>query len=127
MTNTIDLLKRANWCIQLAKGLSSTVDMNVEDLSKDIEEYLRFRENHTEVRALLDEAGAFLSNHHFFDRDDSGHWYMIPVDKRELWDELNNQDSEEEGWYERWQEAGFDDYSTGGGISNIEFIPIKTD
>lgn len=41
---------------------------------------------------------------------------MIPEDKRELWEELNNM---EDGWDdERWC---FDEYRTGGGIEQISF------
>lgn len=28
----------------------------------------------------------------FFDTDDSSHWYMIPEEKRALWDELMSKD-----------------------------------
>lgn len=61
----------------------------------------------------------------FFDQDESCHWYMIPTSKRELWNKLNNMDTESDEWYQQWQDAAFDDYRTGGGISDIEFTPVK--
>lgn len=61
----------------------------------------------------------------FFDQDESGHWYMIPTGRRELWNKLNNIDTETDGWYGQWTQAGFDDFRTGGGISDIEFVPVK--
>jgi hypothetical protein len=58
---------------------------------------------------------------YFFAQDDSCHWYMIPVEKRELWNELNSIDTETDHWYDRWCDAGFDSYRTDG-ISHIEFV-----
>jgi hypothetical protein len=62
---------------------------------------------------------------YFFSQDDFCHWYMIPVEKRELWNELSQMDLDEGDNYQRWQDADFDDYRTGGGIGDIEFIPTK--
>ena len=59
-------------------------------------------------------------NKYFFAQDDSCHWYMIPVEKRELWDELNSIDTETDHWYDRWCDSGFDSYRVDG-ISHIEF------
>lgn len=57
-----------------------------------------------------------MTTRYFFSQDESSHWYMIPEDKRELWEELNNM---EDGWDdERWC---FDEYRTGGGIEQISF------
>ena len=62
-----------------------------------------------------------LKKKYFFDEDNDGHWYIIPVEKRKLWSELLNEDTGSENWYERWQAADFDSCRTNGGISNIEF------
>ena len=65
----------------------------------------------------------------FFTQDDSSHWYMIPVEKRGRWKQLNNRLPEIEGWDEYDYNEAIDDefgsYRTGGGISHIEFIPTK--
>lgn len=66
-----------------------------------------------------------MENTFFFSQDDSGHWYMIPSDKREIWNELSQLDLDEYDNYQKWQDAGFEDYMTGGGIGGIEFVPIK--
>lgn len=63
---------------------------------------------------------------YFFAQDDSCHWYMIPVEKRELWRSMSDIDIDSDEGYAAWQEAGFDDYRTGGGIDDIEFVPVKT-
>jgi hypothetical protein len=46
---------------------------------------------------------------------------MIPVEKRQLWNELSQLDLDEDDNYQKWQDAGFDNYMTGGSIDNIEF------
>ena len=56
---------------------------------------------------------------YFFAQDDSCHWYMIPVEKRTRWNEVNKMDIDTDEGYEAWQE--FNDYLTGGGIGDIEF------
>lgn len=56
---------------------------------------------------------------YFFAQDDSCHWYMIPAEKRQRWNEINEMDIETDEGYEAWQEL--EDYRTGGGISDIEF------
>lgn len=64
---------------------------------------------------------------HFFAQDESSHWYMIPVDLRDRWQQLNNQLPEIEGWDEEDYNSAIDDefgdFRTGGGIGHIEFIP----
>lgn len=62
---------------------------------------------------------------YFFDRDDSSHWYMIPVELREEWIALNKLDPDDE---ENWDAFDkFEDYRTGGGICHIEFTVTKKD
>jgi hypothetical protein len=58
----------------------------------------------------------------FFDKDDSGHWYMIPSIMRAEWDEA----SELEGQDELYEEAmePFDQYRLPGGITDITFKPV---
>lgn len=66
----------------------------------------------------------------FFTQDDSCHWYMIPVEKRDRWRQLNKRRPEIEGWdeydYDDAINDEFGDYRTGGGISDIEFIPTTS-
>lgn len=57
---------------------------------------------------------------YFFAQDDSCHWYMIPAEKRQRWNEVNKMDIDTDEGYEAFQE--FEDYRTGGGISDIEFL-----
>jgi hypothetical protein len=68
---------------------------------------------------------------YFFDQDDSSHWYMIPAERRVEWNKAKEMDMEIDYSHKAWCDAGWDDYRTGGGISDIEFtipqdgIPIS--
>lgn len=55
----------------------------------------------------------------FFDQNDDEQWYMIPSDKRDRWNEVNNMDPSDK--YNFLFEE-FEQYRTGGGISHIEFM-----
>lgn len=65
----------------------------------------------------------------FFTQDDSCHWYMIPVEKRERWNFLNmiaeSQNEETSEGANELINDEFGEYRTGGGISDIEFIPTQ--
>ena len=61
----------------------------------------------------------------FFDQDESGHWYMIPADRREEWSKAREMNIDTDEGYDQWCKAGWDDFRTGGGIGDIEFIPVK--
>lgn len=67
---------------------------------------------------------------YFFTQDDSSHWYMVPVDKRERWTRLTNRLPEIEGWdeydYDNAIDNEFGHFRTNGGIDHIEFIPSLT-
>ena len=56
---------------------------------------------------------------YFFSQDQDCHWYMIPADKRDKWNQINNMDSEDPDTWDAFNE--FEEYRTGGGISHIEF------
>ena len=56
---------------------------------------------------------------YFFSQDADETWYMIPADKRERWQEVNDMDPEP-SWNLIFEE--FEQYRTGGGISHIEFM-----
>ena len=66
-----------------------------------------------------------MEQKYIFIQDNDCHWYMLPVELKDKFNELNNMDTESDEWYKKWQDADFDSYQTGGGISNIEFIPVK--
>lgn len=57
---------------------------------------------------------------YFFDKDDAGHWYMIPSELQQEWIRLNVENEEDD--YEEFEEK-FGNYHVGGGIENIHFIP----
>jgi hypothetical protein len=65
----------------------------------------------------------------FFDQDESCHWYRIPSDERDRWEELNRMDRSVESGREDWEDEDFYDaindefghYRTGGGISQYNF------
>ncbi len=57
-------------------------------------------------------------NKFFFKRDESFHWYMVPVEKRELWYELEELGYEDD--FEKFDDE-FGRYRMRGSISNIEF------
>lgn len=59
----------------------------------------------------------------FFAQDDSCHWYMIPTERREEWSKARDLDLETDEGYEEWQKGDWEDYMTGGGIGDIDFIP----
>jgi hypothetical protein len=59
----------------------------------------------------------------FFSQDDSCHWYMIPTERREEWSKAGDLDLETDEGYEEWQKGNWEDYRTGGGIGDIDFIP----
>lgn len=59
----------------------------------------------------------------FFSQDDSCHWYMIPTERREEWSKARDLDLETDEGYEEWQKGNWEDYMTGGGIGDIDFIP----
>lgn len=61
----------------------------------------------------------------FFAQYDSCHWYMIPTEKRELWDELSQLDLYEGDNYDKWCDSYLEDYRLYGSIGDIEFIPIN--
>lgn len=59
----------------------------------------------------------------FFSQDESCHWYMIPTERREEWSKARDLDLETDEGYEEWQKGNWEDYMTGGGIGDIDFIP----
>lgn len=63
---------------------------------------------------------------YFFDQDDSSHWYMVPENLREKWQELTENDIDPTD-YERQEEFGvlFDRYRLDGGITDIHFADPK--
>jgi hypothetical protein len=67
----------------------------------------------------------------FFARDSDCHSYMIPVELRNRFKQLNNRLPEIEGWdeydYDNALNDEFGRYLTNGGIDHIEFIPIPGD
>lgn len=74
---------------------------------------------------MFDKTG-YVSGKFFFSKDDSCHWYMIPVELRNRWKQLNT-DEDGKGWDtfdSKAFEKEFGQYRTNGGISHIEFIPI---
>jgi hypothetical protein len=56
----------------------------------------------------------------FFDQDQDSHWYMIPVIKRNRWNQVKDMDPDNETTWKAFEE--FEEYRTGGGISHIEFM-----
>lgn len=63
---------------------------------------------------------------YFFGQDQDSHWYMIPSELREEWCKYTINDLED---YDEIDEfiSKFSQYMTGGGIGDIEFIPINND
>ena len=62
---------------------------------------------------------------YFFDQDDDGHWFMIPIARRDEWRSWQGVDLDKGDNYDKWCKSGFEDYSIGGSINDIEFIPIN--
>lgn len=62
---------------------------------------------------------------YFFIQDENAHWYMIPVELRARWYELCQKCYEEDESACNALNNEFRQYSTGGGISNIEFYYEK--
>lgn len=58
---------------------------------------------------------------YFFDQDDDSHWYMIPIERREEWQNAGHLNLDTDKGYKEWQKGHWEDYRTGGGISDIEF------
>lgn len=61
-------------------------------------------------------------NLYFFDRDNSGHWYMIPAEEKGLWQTFKNEDEDNEDANALFNSL-FSAYRTNGGISDILFTP----
>lgn len=54
-------------------------------------------------------------------QDNDGHWYVIPSHMSELFDELNEDESKEDDFCDK-----FDMYATGGCLNNIQlYAEIK--
>lgn len=70
-----------------------------------------------------------FSGKFFFSQDEDCHWYMIPIEKRERWKELNDlanshiNSSIEQQNFDNLIDGEFSEYRTNGGISHIEFTP----
>jgi len=62
----------------------------------------------------------------FFSQDDSCHWYMIPVERREEWSKASDLNLDTDEGYDEWQNGNWEDYRTGGGIGDIEFTPTTS-
>jgi hypothetical protein len=62
----------------------------------------------------------------FFSQDDSCHWYMIPVERREEWEKARDLNLDRDEGYDEWQKGNWEDYMTGGGIDDIEFTPTTS-
>lgn len=64
---------------------------------------------------------------YYFTQDESSHWYMIPVELRNQWNDLYEKiltvGEYSDEWYFLIDEFDviFSKYRTGGGISDIEF------
>jgi len=63
-----------------------------------------------------------LPQRYFFAQDDDCHWYMIPADRREEWQNAGHLNLDTDEGYEAWIKGGWENYRTGGGISDIEFL-----
>ncbi len=59
---------------------------------------------------------------YFFSQDSDCHWYMIPSEKRQRWNDLNQEETEENNDAINDE---FGEYRTGGDITGIEFIPTN--
>jgi len=57
---------------------------------------------------------------YFFSQDGDGHWYMVPSDKRERFWQLNDGTLAHQDLFIE----EFTDYMLGGGIDEIDFIPL---
>lgn len=58
---------------------------------------------------------------YFFGQDQDCHWYMIPLDLKEIWNELSDMEDPSED--DRWQQI--EDCNVGGCISSIVFTNPK--
>lgn len=58
---------------------------------------------------------------HFYDKDSSGDWFMIPKNKEELWEHVKEMDEDDPKSWVAYEE--FEQYRTGGDIKRIYFIP----
>lgn len=56
--------------------------------------------------------------YYFLDQDSSCHWYIIPVDKREEWNEWSNINEDDPRAWDAPEWAKM----LGGGISQVEFL-----
>lgn len=58
-----------------------------------------------------------MEQRYFFTQDESSHWYMIPVELKEVWDRLAHLD---DCWeYDAWRQI--EEHRLGGGINDITF------
>jgi len=68
---------------------------------------------------------------YYFDKDDSGHNYIIPLSKRKLWEDLElkmaNADPHSDEYYkfENQFNEEFDKYRTGYGPRHYSFTDLK--
>ena len=58
---------------------------------------------------------------YFFDQDESCHWYMIPSERRDEWQKAKELDLETDEGYGAWEAGNWENYMTGGGISQVDF------
>lgn len=56
----------------------------------------------------------------FFAQDQDSHWYKIPEEKRQLWQDFTRNDIEDLDEADHFNEI-FGKYRTGGGISGYSF------
>lgn len=58
---------------------------------------------------------------YFFSKDCSGHWFMVPKEKKNLWNHVCEMDEDDPKTWVAYEQ--FEQYRLGGGIEGIYFTP----